>query len=159
MLQKIISGGQTGADRAALDAAQANHFPCGGFCPQNRRAEDGPIDQSYPLTEIEGGYAERTEQNVIHSDGTVIFYVTSATGGSRLTNEWCIQHQKPLLKIDISNIPAHKASSLISKFVDTHKIELLNIAGPRASECQQIYKYVKPLISELLNCRSGLNSR
>jgi len=154
MLQKIISGGQTGADRAALDAAQANHFPCGGCCPQNRRAEDGPIDQSYPLTEIEGGYAERTEQNVIHSDGTVIFYDSEARGGTQLTIELCETHRKPFLKVDITKKSSELAASELSRFIETQSIKELNIAGPRASECQQIYSYVEPVISDLLNRRS-----
>ncbi len=74
MLSKIISGGQTGADRAALDAGLERGFPVGGGCPEGRLAEDGPIDSRYVLVKVEGGYIGRTRRNVQDSDGTVIFY-------------------------------------------------------------------------------------
>lgn len=74
MLTKIISGGQTGADRAALDAGIESDFPIGGSCPSGRMAEDGPINNEYKLIEIEGGYRKRTKKNVADSDGTAIFY-------------------------------------------------------------------------------------
>ena len=101
MLQKIISGGQTGADRAALDFAIARGIPHGGWCPRGRLAEDGTIPALYQLSETPGpDHAQRTEWNVRDSDGTVIFSIAPAlTGGSRETAELARQHQKPCLHL------------------------------------------------------------
>ncbi len=95
MLSKVISGGQTGADRAALDAALDLGFPIGGSCPVGRMAEDGPINDAYTLTEIGGGYRQRTKQNVIDSDGTAIFYESYLQGGTEATVLFCIRQGKP----------------------------------------------------------------
>src|SRR5579862_7217711 len=82
LLRKIVTGGQTGVDRGALDAALASQFPCGGWCPADRSAEDGVIPATYPLTPLPGGgLRERTRQNVIDSDGTLIVCDGTLTGG------------------------------------------------------------------------------
>ena len=155
MLQKIISGGQTGADRAALDAALKHHFPCGGFCPKDRQAEDGPIDPKYPLEEIEGGYRQRTWQNVIHSDGTAIFFETEATGGTLLTIKYCQTHRKPHLLIDTLATSKEEAAHLILDFLKTKSVELLNVAGPRASDHPYIYSFVYCTTSQLIQSSRG----
>ena len=149
MLQKIVSGGQTGVDRAALDAALDGNFPCGGYCPKDRQAEDGPIDQKYPLEEIDGGYRQRTWQNVIHSDATVIFFQEEATGGTLLTIKYCQTHRKPHLLIDMTKQDVTSASSQTLQFIKKHSVETLNVAGPRASECPSGYDYVMPTICQL----------
>ena len=151
MLQKIVSGGQTGADRAALDAALEANFLCSGYCPKDRQSEDGPIDGKYPLEEIEGGYRQRTWQNVIHSDGTVIFFEEEATGGTLLTIKYCQTHRKPHLLIDMTKQGVKNASAQALQFIEKHAIETLNVAGPRASECPSGYDYVKEVIATMLN--------
>ncbi len=87
MIRKIVSGGQTGADRAALDWAMSRGVPHGGWCPKGRRAEDGPIPARYCLQETEAAnYLVRTEQNIVDSDGTVIFTLKAVlSGGSKRT--------------------------------------------------------------------------
>ena len=82
---KVISGGQTGADRAALDAAIDRDYPIAGACPKGRLAEDGTIPERYPLTEITGGYRARTRKNVQTGDGTLVFYRDELKGGTALT--------------------------------------------------------------------------
>ncbi len=100
-LIKIVSGGQTGVDRGALDAALAAGFPCGGWCPADRRAEDGPIPQRYPLTPLPGaGYRQRTQQNLIDSDGTAILFYESVRGGTKLTRDSCVREKKPFVVLD-----------------------------------------------------------
>src|SRR5947207_15103352 len=91
---KIVSGGQTGADRAALDAAMEAGIACGGWCPEDRTAEDGPIDPKYPLTPAPGaGYRERTRLNVRDSEGTVIFSFGPLRGGSEHTYQDCLRSE------------------------------------------------------------------
>src|SRR5450631_3978490 len=100
-LTKIVSGGQTGVDRGALDAALAAGFPCGGWCPADRRAEDGPIPQRYPLTPLPGaGYRQRTQQNLIDSDGTAILFYGTLSGGTKLTRDSCVREKKPFVVLD-----------------------------------------------------------
>jgi hypothetical protein len=150
MLKKIISGGQTGADRAALDVALTANFPCGGYCPKGRKAEDGPINNKYPMTEIEGGYDERTEQNVIHSDGTAIFCEAEPTGGTLLTIDLCKRVNKSHLQIEMATGDTFSAAQEVEKFVNENQIQVLNVAGPRASECQSAYSYVERTLGHIL---------
>jgi len=113
---KIISGRQTGADRAALDFAIANGIPHGGWCPKGRKAEDGPIDSRYQLEETPSAdYAQRTEWNVRDSDGTVVFSIAAAlTGGSKKTVELAQRHQKPVLHLSQEAGPASPERALLS---------------------------------------------
>jgi len=95
--QKIISGGQTGVDRGALDASLKNNFSCGGWCPKGRLAEDGIIHKKYPLNEmIDTTYSSRTKQNVIDSDGTLIIFPGTLSGGTLLTRQIANELSKPL---------------------------------------------------------------
>ena len=155
MLSKIVSGGQTGADRAALDAALEAGFDAGGFCPRGRKAEDGEIDFRYPLIEIDGGYRQRTLKNVLESDATVLFYARDITGGTEKTLVFCIEYKKPYKLIDISLVQESLAASALLDFIERDFIErkvvkILNVAGSRASESLKIYAYVKTVISEVL---------
>ena len=97
----IVSGGQTGADRAALDWALKHNVPCGGWCPKGRKAEDGPIDSKYPLKETpSASYLQRTEWNVRDSDATVLFSIQpTLSGGSKRTMEFAMAHKKPNLHL------------------------------------------------------------
>jgi hypothetical protein len=148
---KIISGGQTGADRAALDAAMALGIPCGGWCPAGRRAEDGAIDLKYPLVELpNAGYRQRTRQNVIDSDGTVAMAFGALTGGSKLTVDFCARLGRPCLVIDAELTTAGEAAVLVAVFLLRHRIHSLNVAGPRASGQPGIYSFVYDVIAQLV---------
>jgi hypothetical protein len=139
---KIISGGQTGVDRAALDAARRHGIELGGWCPMGRLDELGRIPEEYPLNELEnGGFSDRTLQNVKDSDGTVIIFHGKLSGGTEQTLHFCTGQQRPHEVIDASAIPAEKAAQLIADFVCLNNIGTLNVAGPRQSEWPQGYHY------------------
>ena len=131
---KIVSGGQTGADRAALDWAMANSIPHGGWCPLGRLAEDGKIDAQYNLRETpKADYLQRTEWNVRDSDATVIFSIKPIlSGGSLATKDLAAAHKKPCLHLSQSCSITENAENL-RKFLKEHNVRILNIAGPRAS--------------------------
>jgi len=148
---KIISGGQTGVDRAALDAALDANAACGGWCPKNRLAEDGRIADRYPLVELtDGSYRERTLQNVLDSDGTVVFYFSNLSGGTALTVVYCIENKKSFKLIDCTEISILRASELLSEFEKDFQINGLNVAGPRASGESRGYPYVYAVLSKFL---------
>jgi hypothetical protein len=139
---KIISGGQTGVDRAALDVALKNGIECGGWCPAGRLDEFGRIPDRYPVNELEhGGFTERTLQNVKDSDGTVIIYSGKLSGGTEQTVRFCLEQQRPHQLLDASKIPAEEAARLIADLVRNHKVDILNVAGPRESEWPEGYDY------------------
>ena len=145
MIKKIVSGGQTGADIAALDVALHYNFPHGGWCPKGRLSLDGPIPAKYLLTETpSAGYSQRTEWNVRDSDGTVVFtYSKEPTGGSLKTIQFCKKHGKPYLHI----FTGYDIAEQILKFVDEHQIRVLNVAGSRESKDPGIYEMVKRVLS------------
>lgn len=148
---KIVSGGQTGADRAALDAALAAEVACGGWCPQGRLAENGILPPQYPLTELRNaGYTERTRQNVIDSDGTLIVSFGPPDEGTALTLRCCQAAQKPTLFIDASGMSIETGVKELIAFVGWHRIHTLNVAGPRASKQPGIYQFVLELVGNFL---------
>lgn len=150
-LLKIISGGQTGVDRGALDAALARGFPCGGWCPPGRMAEDGVIPDSYPLTEMKrGGYLERTIQNVIDADGTAVIHFGGLEGGTAQTVLHCKRCRKPYLLIDAEKISVSQAVAAIAAFVMSYAVAVLNVAGPRQSKAPGAHAYAFEVISRLL---------
>lgn len=149
----IISGGQTGVDRGALDAALLANVLCGGWCPEGRRADDGPIDEKYPLHVLVGsGYRERTRQNVIDSDGTVIIYFGRIypKGGTEQTLLECIDANRPYLLIDGDEISVSRASKRIAEFVADNRIERLNIAGPKAKGVSKAHSYAQAAVQGFL---------
>lgn len=139
----IISGGQAGADRAALDFAIAQGIPHAGWCPKGRKAEDGPIDPHYKLQETpRADYLQRTEWNVLDSDGTVVFSIGPLlAGGSKKTVELARKHGKPCLHVSAQGGGA-KAQELLRIFIRQHGIKVLNVAGPRASNEPDIGAFV-----------------
>lgn len=140
MLKKIISGGQTGADRAGLDAAIRYNIPHGGAIPKGRRTEEGVLPEHYSLMELQStSYPVRTEQNVVDSDATVIFSHGPLSKGSLLTQKTAILHNRPVLHLDLRLVDVKRAASLLVDFVRTQNVETLNIAGPRASGDPYIY--------------------
>jgi hypothetical protein len=155
-LKKIVSGGQTGVDRGALEAALRLRFPCGGSCPADRQAEDGPVPRRYPLTPLAGGgYPERTRENVLGSDGTVILFngrLTNGhiTGGTRLTRIYCQEARKPLLIVDNAKASEAMAGAAILEFVNANRISVLNVAGPRASGWPEGFNFALDVISRVL---------
>lgn len=139
---KIISGGQTGVDRAALDAALKHRIECGGWCPAGRLDEFGVIPDRYPVKELEqGSFAERTLQNVKDSEGTVIIYFDKLRGGTEFTLQCCKQLQRPYRLIDAAKTPAEDAGQSVFHFLRENEIEILNVAGPRQSEWPGGYDY------------------
>ena len=139
---KIISGGQTGVDRAALDIALERGIESGGWCPTGRLDESGKIPDRYPVKELEnGGFSERTLQNVKDSDGTVIIYAGKLKGGTEQTLHFCVEQRRPRELIDACKISAEKAAQFIADFARENKIDALNVAGPRASEWPEGYDY------------------
>lgn len=152
---KIVSGGQTGVDRAALDAAIECNIEVGGWCPAGRKAEDGKIPGHYPLTELPGaGYRKRTLKNVQDSNGTVIIYFSELSGGTRLTVDFCIKEKKPYVLIDADQLSESQASQKIIEFIAEFKVDVLNVAGSRASNEERAYPYTKAVITEILKKKS-----
>jgi len=143
MIKKIISGGQTGADRAALDFAIKFSIPHGGWIPKGRLTEDGPLSVKYKLQEMPTeSYESRTKQNVINSDGTVIFSRGEPTGGTEYTRKMTKKHKNILRHIDLHIATSFDAASLILSWIQLRLIKILNVAGPRASEDPDIYEDV-----------------
>jgi hypothetical protein len=148
---KIISGGQTGVDRAALDIALKHGIESGGWCPTGRFDEFGRIPDRYPVKELEGGgFSERTLQNVKDSDGTVIVYLGKLSGGTEQTVRFCVEQGRPHALIDAANVSGEKAAHLIADFVLENKIDALNVAGPRQSEWPEGYDYAYRALDNFL---------
>jgi hypothetical protein len=159
MLTKIISGGQTGADIAAIDAAIKANFPYGGMLPKGRMCESGTVPLSYSGFDeaIIYGYHFRTEQNIKNSDGTLIFSKGKPTGGTDLTIGLAGKNKKPYLVIDINQdksigfgVGVLPISLAIDKFIRDNNIKILNVAGPRESKTPGMYQFVYLTISDLL---------
>jgi len=131
---KIISGGQTGADRAALDWAIEHGGPHGGWCPKGRKAEDGAIDPRYQMKETPSStYAQRTQWNMGDSHGTVVFSIAARLiRGSQKTAALTRKHHKPLLHLSRDGGPSAPEQQLL-RFIREHRIKILNVAGSRAS--------------------------
>jgi len=146
----VISGGQTGVDRGALDAALSLGIPCGGWCPAGRCAEDGIIPAHYPLTELSGaGYDQRTYKNVADSDGTLIITFGRPSGGTARTIEVCQRLGRPRLIVDASSFPFAQSVAEAVRFVTAEGIQQLNVAGPRASGEPRGYEFAYALVREL----------
>jgi hypothetical protein len=143
----IVSGGQTGADRGALDAALAAGIPCGGWCPRGRRAEDGTIPDRYPLRETPTAeYPQRTAWNVRDSDGTVILHQGRVDRGTALTERLARRQGRPVLLLDVRSArPAE-----LAVWIEKERIARLNVAGPRESRAPGLQAAVASFLREVL---------
>lgn len=149
---KIISGGQTGVDRAALDFAIENGIEHGGWCPLGRLAEDGTIPPRYQLAEITNpSYSERTERNILDSDATLIFARgLPLSEGTLFTEEAALKHAKPCLVLyEFKGV--ERAVRATEVFLKEHKIEVLNIAGPRESQAPGLSNFVRDVLGSIFS--------
>ena len=143
MITKIVSGGQTGADRAGLDVAVRWNFPYGGWCPKGRKAEDGPISLQYQLVETpSASYLQRTEWNARDSDATVIFTIASTlTGGSKRTAEFAAKHCQPFLHLPRHSSSYEPPALILQRFIQENGVRVLNVAGTRASKEPDVWRF------------------
>ena len=161
MLRKIISGGQTGAEQGALDAAIKYNFPHGGCIQKSRKTDDGILPYEYKLKELKSGaHPNYTERNVINSDGTLIISHGKLKRGSTLPKKLAKEHNRHCFHIDLNEIPAFIAASKINSWIIEHNIEILNVAGSRASKDAKIYQDTKYIIEgtillSLVNAKAG----
>jgi hypothetical protein len=147
-LPKIISGGQSGVDRAALDVALDLGIPCGGWCPKARKAEDGPIDSRYPLKETDSpNYPVRTEINIRESDGTLVLTEGSLIGGTALTVRLARKNKKPFLVIRLDQ---RTDPLTVRVWIEKNNLKILNVAGPRESEVPGIHDRAVKFIHEMI---------
>ncbi len=147
LVSRIVSGGQTGADRVALDWAIRNNVPHSGWCPRGRKAEDGTLDAKYLLQETEsGGYLERTRQNVIDSDGTLIVNLGKLDGGTLATAKLARKLRKPHIVVQLDSGPGDEEVKQLMDWLKRESISTLNIAGPRESKRPGIYALTNDLL-------------
>ncbi|MHB1308729.1 MAG: putative molybdenum carrier protein [Limisphaerales bacterium] len=146
----IYSGGQTGADRAALDWAISENIPHGGWCPKGRKAENGPIPARYQLQEtVSTGYADRTERNVMEADATVVFTLQQRlSSGSALTYSLAAMYRKPVLHLHEGTVEAGRR---LAAFIRQNRVKILNVAGPRASSAPGISSFVANTLDKALH--------
>lgn len=149
MLKRIVSGGQTGVDQAALDAALAAGIPIGGWCPKGRRCETGEIPSNYPLKETPSPqYAQRTAWNVRDSDGTLILYRGTLSGGTALTKRIAVRLAKPVFLVDLDAPPS---AGTVMAWLKRHHIRHLNVAGPRESQQPGIGDAARAWLTDLFS--------
>ena len=147
ILEQIVSGGQSGADRAALDVAIKFNIPHGGWITKGRRTETGPLPDKYRLKEMDtSDYPSRTRQNILDSNGTVIISRGPLTGGSKLTRTFAKVVGKPNCHINLLNHDILEAALVLQSFILENSIRILNVAGPRASHDLTIYHDVKSIL-------------
>ncbi len=147
-VHKIISGGQTGVDRAALDSAIELGIASGGWCPKGRASEQGPIPDHYPMIETPSADpAQRTEWNVRDADATLIIAQGKLTGGTALTRRLARSMKKPCL---VTNPAEAISAATVRAWLNEHRVEVLNVAGPRASNDPHIYALARQLLSNAL---------
>lgn len=150
----VISGGQTGVDRAGLDAALKAGIPIGGYCPKGRRAEDGTIPEKYPLIELESPESfYRTENNVLESDGTLILNKGILSEGTKLTQDFTVKYGKPCLIVQLDEDAIIEPGQVV-RWLRGQYINVLNLAGPRESKCpdgiyQEALVYFESVLEKL----------
>ena len=150
LFQHLIAGGQTGADRAALDFAIEHGYTHGGWAPHGRAAEDGKIPKKYQLFELEhGGYRQRTRRNVEDSDGTLIINLGGLDGGSLATKVFAQRSNKPYLIVQLDQWVTAEVATSIIEWVQHNEIKTLNVAGPRESKRLGIYSLARELLKKI----------
>lgn len=155
-LQRVFSGGQTGVDRAGLDAALGVDLPIGGFCPKGRRAEDGKIPLLYPLIETDTfDYSTRTYLNIENTDGTIVLTRGPPESGTALTVKRALFRNKPLLVLDLEGTDRVAAIEMAVKFLVRFNIATVNIAGPRESRVPGIYREARAILWETFSRTKG----
>jgi predicted Rossmann fold nucleotide-binding protein DprA/Smf involved in DNA uptake len=143
----IISGGQTGADRGALDAAIEIGLAHGGVCPKGRKCEDGVIPARYQLIEADSReYPDRTEANVSQGDATLVCTFGRLSGGNKLTAELARKHGKPVLHLDLNAEATDYAVKTVKGWLEEFEVKTLNVAGNRESEAAGLHGAVKDLL-------------
>lgn len=148
-LTRVLSGGQTGVDRAALDVAIARGIPHGGWCPRGRRAEDGRIPERYLLRELASrAYAARTERNVVDSDATLVLAIGTPTDGTALTVRLAAEHARPVLVVDLDAPPA---PTTVATWLAEQHVRALNVAGPRESTHPGIHDRAAAFLGHVLD--------
>jgi len=148
-LRRILSGGQTGVDRAALDVALEMGIECGGWCPRGRRAEDGRIADHYPLQETPSrNYSQRTRWNVRDSDATLILTIGLPSGGTGLTRSVAVRIGKPVFVVQLEQ-PVDPEP--VRRWVAATRVAVLNVAGPRESTCPGVYDKTALFLRQLLD--------
>ena len=151
-LSAIVSGGQTGADRAALDWTIEHGVPHGGWCPAGRRAEDGPLDSKYQLSETESKrYRSRTVRNVRDSDATLIVNLGELEGGSLETLRIAEQRGKPVRVVQMDSPYGDELIADLRAWLLDNAIRILNVAGPRGSKRPGIYAVTFRLLDRLFS--------
>jgi len=153
-VERVVSGGQTGVDRAALDAAIEAGLETGGWCPAGRRAEDGRVPDRYPLRETpSGGTEERTEWNVRDSDGTLVVFIGPLRGGTERAVQAAHRLGRPLLVVDLAR---GEDPAVVAKWIADRGIRTLNVAGPRESEARGVYGQALALLRGVLGLPEGV---
>jgi hypothetical protein len=151
MFTKIISGGQTGAERAALNVAIKFNIPHSGWIPLGRNAEDGPISNKYQLSEMPiTSYSKKTEQNVLHADGNLIVSHGSLSGSCSHTKKIAIKHGLPWYHVNLTKTSIFQSALLIFQWIEINKIRVLNVTGPKVSEESTIYEGVKNVLEAMI---------
>jgi hypothetical protein len=149
---KIISGGQTGVDRGALEAAAEAGSPHGGWCPLGRLAEDGRVPERFNLRETDSpDYQRRTELNVLEADATLILCRGPLSGGSALTRRLARKHRRPSLVVVLDGGAIDKQIDRVRRWLKRHKVETLNVAGPRESQSPGIAAMAREFVARLLD--------
>lgn len=157
---KIVSGGQTGAGQAALDAAIEMGIPYGGWISKGRMTEAGPLSEKYKLTEMPtGSYLKRTKQNIFDSDGTVVFSRRGLKGSPKRTVDFAIELKRPSLHIDLAKHTPEEAAGILTTWIEMHNISVLNVAGTRASKDPKIYQTVSLVVAFAINKMNWQNQR
>lgn len=150
LIEKIVSGGQTGVDRAALDVALELGIPCGGWCPRGRLAEDGRIPDRYPLAEMPtASYPARTRRNVLESDATLLLTVGALEGGTQLTATFAWGLNRPTVVVDLLEA-CPRDRDAVRAMVHLCRVRALNVAGPRASKQPTVYDLAVAFLKEVL---------
>jgi hypothetical protein len=159
LIARIVSGGQTGVDRAALDWACRHEVPHGGWCPNGRLAEDGPLAACYRLQETDSsGYRQRTKLNVLDSDATLIFNIGALDGGTLQTVRFCQVLSKPHRVVQFDEGPVDGTARSVREWLVEGRFSALNVAGPREAKRPGIYDLAMSVLDQCFS-RDGCQSR